>query len=319
MRTRSGHDAHDRDDWADHGDPAHEHVHEHDGPCTEGADGRRGLGGLLRSLLAGIPWSERVEVLESFTLAAPRSGALRLDNANGMTRIVGEDRGDIAVKLQKVARAESAAAAERMAQEIRLARSDTDFGTELEVEAPRSWNRRGHANVELRVPRGTRVEVTAANGKVCVSELANGVRVRSSNVAVRVEDVVGDVEIHASNARLLCAGVRGRLLARTSNGKIEVERHRGALDASSSNGLIHAVIEELAGPIVMATSNGKIALELPEQVDADVNLRVDNGVIRNQRSLCRCTRSSGGRLTGQLGRGGTPIKLRTSNGSISLR
>lgn len=310
MRSRSPHS-----DWAEHD---HEHVHEHEGACGEG-DGRGGLGGFLRSLLAGIPWSERVEVVETLTLPAPRSGALRLDNANGMTRILGEERSDVEVKMQKVARAENTAAAETMAQEIRLVRHDTDSGTELEVEAPRRWNRRGHANLELRVPRGTRVEVSASNGKVCVSGLGNGLRVRSSNVAVRVEDVTGDVEIHASNARLLCAGVCGRLLARTSNGKIEVERHRGALDASSSNGLIHAAIEELGGPVVLATSNGKIALELPEEVDADVNLRVDNGVIRNQRSLCRCTRSSGGRLTGQLGRGGTPIKLRTSNGSISLR
>ena len=299
----------------------HEHVHGHDeacGPrCPEA--GRGGIGGFLRALLAGIPWSERSEVLETVALAAPRSGALRLDNANGMTRILGEDRADVEVCMQKVARAESASAAEQMAHEIRLARSDGDFGTALEVEVPRRWNRRGHANLELRVPRGTRVEVSAANGKVCIAGLGSGVRVRSSNVAVRVEDVAGDVEIHASNARLLCAGVRGRLLARTSNGKIEIERHRGALDASSSNGLISAELEALTGPVVLATSNGKIALQLPEDVDADVDLRVDNGVIRNQRSLCRCTRSSGGRLTGQLGRGGVPIKLRTSNGSISLR
>ena len=312
MRSRAGH--------RDLGGHGHEHVHGHDGACDESCAGaRRGIGGFLRSLLAGIPWSERVEVLESSTLPAPRGGVLRIDNANGMTRIVGEERSDVAVGMQKVARAESVAAAEQMAGEIRLVRSDGDFATEFEVEVPGRWNRRGHANLELRVPRGTRVEVTAANGKVCITGLAGGVRVRSSNVAVRVEDVTGDVEIHASNARLLCAGVHGKLLARTSNGKIEVERHRGALDASSSNGLIHAELEEVAGPIVLATSNGKIALELPEDVDADVDLRVDNGVIRNQRSLCRCTRSSGGRLSGQLGRGGSPIKLRTSNGSISLR
>jgi hypothetical protein len=321
MRSRFG----DRD-WTGHA-AAHDHeghdheAHEHEGPCGEecGVREGRGFGGFLRSLLVGIPWRDRAEIIEDFTLAAPRSGALRLDNANGMTRIVGEDRADVAVKLQKVARAENTAAAEGMAQEIRLARSDSDFGTELEVEVPKRWNRRGHANVELRVPRGTRVEVTAANGKVCVAGLEAGVRVRSSNVAVRVEDVGGDVEVHASNAKVHCAGVRGKLLARTSNGKIEVERHRGALDASSSNGLIHAVLEAVTGAVVMATSNGRIALELPEEVDADVDLRVDNGVIRNQRSLCRCTRSSSGRLTGTLGRGGIPIKLRTSNGSISLR
>jgi hypothetical protein len=311
MRSRTG-----DHDWAGHGAGLH-----HEGPCGEDCAHRagRGFGGFLRSLLAGIPWSERAEVLETITLPAPRFGALRLDNTNGMTRILGTERSDVEVRMQKVARAESTAAAESMARDIRLAHSDTDFGTELEVEVPRRWNRRGHINLELRVPRGTRIDVNASNGKVCITGLQRGVRVRSSNVAVRVEDVTGDVEIHASNAKVLCAGIVGRLLARTSNGKIEIERHRGALDASSSNGLIQAALDELCGSIVLATSNGRIALSLPEDIDADVDLRVDNGVIRNQRSLCHCTRSSTGRLTGTLGRGGTTIRIRTSNGSISLR
>jgi hypothetical protein len=48
-------------------------------------------------------------------------------------------------------------------------------------------------------------------------------------------------------------------------------------------------------------------------------VRVDNGVVRNERELQNATRSTDGRLRGSLGRGGVPIKLRTSNGSISLR
>jgi hypothetical protein len=309
MRSRTG----DRD-WHEPGAAA--------GPeedaCGDGA-GHGGIGGFLRSLLAGIPWSERVEVLETLALPAPRSGALRIGNANGRIRVLGEERDGIEVRMQKVARAESEAAARDMASEIRLARSDTDFGTELEVEVPRRWNRRGHVNLEVRVPRGTRLEVNASNGRVCINAVCGGVRVRSSNVAVRVEDIEGDVEIQASNAKVHCSGIHGRLVARTSNGKIEIERHRGGLDASSSNGLIHAHLDEVSAAVVLATSNGRIALDLPEQVDADVDLRVDNGVIRNQRSLERCSRSSGGRLSGTLGRGGPPVKLRTSNGSISVR
>ena len=75
----------------------------HDTTC----EGHGGLGDFLRSLLAGIPWSDRAEVLETLRFAAPRSGALRVVNANGKTRVVGEDRDDIEVRLQKVARAEN--------------------------------------------------------------------------------------------------------------------------------------------------------------------------------------------------------------------
>jgi len=286
-------------------------------PCPD--DVGRGFGDFLRGLLAGIPWSERAISEEIVHLAAPRSGLLRVDNSNGRTRVLGEDRSDIEVRLQKVARAESEAAAEKLAESIRLASAETEAGLDIEVEMPRRWNRRGHVNIELRVPRNLRVEVMASNGKVAVEGLRASVRVRSSNGAIGIQDVEGEVEVQSSNARVCCSGCRGRLLARSSNGKIEVADHRGAIDAATSNGLIHAALSELRGPVVLATSNGRIALELPEAVDADVDLRVDNGIIRNQRSLDRCTHSSGGRLAGAFGRGGVPIKLRTSNGSISLR
>jgi DUF4097 and DUF4098 domain-containing protein YvlB len=287
------------------------------GPCHDEVGG--GFGEFLRGLLAGIPWSERAQSEETVRIAAPRSGLLRVDNSNGRTRVLAEDRSDVEVHLQKVARAESESAAQGLADSMRLAAAETEAGLDVEIEMPRRWNRRGHVNIELRVPRNLRVEVMSSNGKVGVEGLRAALRVRSSNGAVGVQDVEGDIEVQSSNARICCTACKGRLVARSSNGKIEVADHRGSIDAATSNGLIHAGLAELRGAVVLATSNGRIALELPETADADVDARVDNGVIRNQRSLDHCSHSSGGRLSGVIGRGGIPIKLRTSNGSISLR
>ena len=295
------------------------HDHHADGAGADCANGAGGFGDFLRSLLSGIPWSDRAESTETLHFAAPRSGAIRVENVNGKTRILGEDRPDVEVRLLKVARAETEAAARALADSAGLSVNETDTALEFEVSMPRKWNRRGVVHMEIRVPRGTRVDVHSSNGKVCVSSLAAAVKAHSSNGAVSVETVDGDVEVYSSNAKVHCACVRGRLVARTSNGKIEVVEHRGALDGATSNGLIDAEIAELGGPVVLATSNGRIAVTLPEQADADVDVRVDNGIIRSQRSLCRCTHSTGGRLAGQLGKGGIPIKLRTSNGSISVR
>jgi DUF4097 and DUF4098 domain-containing protein YvlB len=279
-----------------------------------------GLGDFLRSLLSGIPWSERAEAAETFTVQAPRSGTLRIDNSRGRTRVIGEDRTDLEIQVARTARAETQEAAERLARTRVLGVNETDTSLDLEIDMPRRWNRRGCVNLELRVPRQLRVEVAASNGKVELEGLRGSVRVRSSNGHVRVDSVTGDVEIHASNAKVRGANLHGKVTVRTSNGKIELSGCRGSLDASTSNGLIQAQLEELGeGGVSLATSNGRIVLELPEAVDADVDLRVDNGVIRNQRPLCRCTRSTSGRLTGLLGRGGRPIRVRTSNGSISLR
>jgi hypothetical protein len=279
-----------------------------------------GFGHFLRSLLAGVPWSERAEREEVLQLASTPSSIFRIHNANGSTRVIGEQRDGIEVRAAKTARAECAEAAFGLLDDIRLIHGITGDVLELEVDLPRKWNRRGHVNLELRVPRGMSTEIVAANGRVGIENLRGAVRARSSNGSVDITDVVGDIEIATSNAKVCCCGTRGRLVARSSNGKIELEDHRGSVDASTSNGLIRASMEEMGEEgILLATSNGRIVLELPEKVDADVDIRVDNGVIRNGRPLCKASLERSGQLRGRLGQGGALIKLRTSNGSVSLR
>jgi DUF4097 and DUF4098 domain-containing protein YvlB len=278
-----------------------------------------GFGDFVRSLLSGIPWSERAE--RSDVLHYPRpEERVRIENANGRTRVTAEERDDIEITARKIARAESEEAANRLLREISLQAESVSGRLSLEVLIPGRWNRRGRVDLDVRVPRDLRVDVSAANGRVSVEGLRASVRVRCSNGPVRVEDVIGDVEITATNAKICAADTQGRMLARSSNGKIGLSHHRGSVDASTSNGVIDVALEELSGDgVSLATSNGRIVLELPEDVDGDVDLRVDNGVIRNQRTLCRCTRDTSGRVRGTLGAGGTPIRVRTSNGSISLR
>jgi hypothetical protein len=288
---------------------------------TRSCGGRRGgLGELFRSLLSGIPWSERAENTESRTLAAPRSGALRIDNANGRTRVTGEDRDDVEISLHKVARAESEEEAALLLEDIRLVARDEDEHLLVEFEIPGRWNRRGRVDADIKVPRQLKVEVLAANGRICLSGLRGRVRAKSSNGPIRIEDVVGDISVATSNAKVKTRCTCGRLTARCSNGKIELDDHSGSVDASTSNGTINCDMEQLGDEgVVLATSNGRIVLELPDEVDCDVDIRVDNGVIRTSRDFAGASTERSGRVKGTLGRGGKPIKLRASNGTISLR
>ncbi len=283
--------------------------------------GAHGFGGFLRSLLAGVPWSERGESEQTLKLPPPDSHVLRVHNANGKTRVIGEERDDVEILCRKVARAESSAGVEELLSQVRLLHARAaDGALELETDTPRKWNRRGHLDLELRIPRATAVEIMASNGRISVDGLRSAVTARSSNGAVELCDVMGDVQVATSNAKVCCCNTQGKLVARSSNGKIELDEHRGSVDASTSNGLIRCCLEELGkSGCLLATSNGRIVLELPDEVDAEVDIRVDNGVIRNDRELCRSARQRSGQLRGKLGRGGAPIRLRTSNGSVSLR
>ena len=279
-----------------------------------------GLSHFLRSLLSGIPWSEKASREVELCFDAPAAGRIEIQNANGRTRVIGEDRRDVALRALKNARAESEPAAEELADAIRIRSEEIGGVLQLEADIPRKWNRHGSIDIELRVPRDTSIVVVSSNGKVCLQGLRHGVRANSSNGSIRLDDVAGDIDITTANAKVCCSCTAGKLIARSSNGKIEVEGHRGAIDATTSNGLIHATLESLADDgVSLATSNGRIVLELPEKPDADVDIRVDNGVIRSDLALGNEVREGTGRLRGRLGRGGRPIRLRTSNGTSSVR
>ena len=88
--------------------------------CTEGP----GLGEFLRSLLRGIPWSERAEQRETLRFGSPAGGLVRIDNSKGRTRVIGEARDDIQVDIQKITRAESENAARQLAASTGVASAE---------------------------------------------------------------------------------------------------------------------------------------------------------------------------------------------------
>ena len=285
-----------------------------------GLPGPAGFSGLLRSLFSRMPWTESASRTEKLSVPAARSGALSVFNANGRTRVIGADREDVEIRVYKSVRADCPDLAEKLLDLISIQHSDSGEELEIEVQIPRKCSRRAVAHIEVSVPRETRLTVTSTNGKICLDGLACAIRARSSNGAIAIENVDGDIDVATANAKVDCRGSHGRLHARSSNGKIEIGRHRGSIDAATSNGVIRASVESLgADGISLSTSNGRIVLELCEESDADVDIRVENGLIRNDLELEDQTGEPSEHIRGRLGKGGIPIRLRTSNGTVSLR
>ena len=283
-----------------------------------------GLGGLLRSLFSKIPWGEMRSEEENLVVPAPAGRAISIRNANGKTRVYGEDRDDIEIRVTKSVRADCPDAAAKLLDSIRLQNSASSDVLEMEIQIPRKCSRHGLAHLELHVPRDTKVSLSSTNGKISLEGLDRSVRARSSNGSVSICEVKGDIDVTTANAKVACRCTHGHLRARSSNGKIEVGGHQGSVDASTSNGIIKASLDALSDVgVSLTTSNGRISLELPEQPDADIDIRVENGLIRNDLDLDEqvgeTSPGMSGRIRGRIGKGGTPICLRTSNGTVSLR
>ncbi len=293
----------------------------HKGPDAEDEHRSSGglLSGLLRGLVSGIPWSESAESEETLHLSVPLKKAVQIHNANGRTAIIGEKRDDIEVTATKQARAESSQAADELIDNMAVSTEIVAGVLEIEVEIPRKWNRVGRVGITVRMPNDVQIAVESSNGKVNVCGMRADVLARSGNGSVCIHDVIGDLKLTAANARICCKHTCGRLAARSSNGSVELDDHSGAISATTSNGSIRASLSKVAHEgIKLATSNGRIVLDLPPELDAEMDVRVDNGVIRNDRSEEPGLTETTGRVRGKLGHGGPLIKLRTSNGTVAI-
>lgn len=142
------------------------------------------------------------------------------------------------------------------------------------------------ANVryEITVPRSMNVDVTNTNGGIHVTE------------------------------------VNGKHELDTTNGKIEVKRCAGSLDASTTNGGISAELVRVAQgqPLRFETTNGRIELALPAGMGANLDASTTNGSINSDLPVAT-TRTSSNSLRGTINGGGTSLRMRTTNGGISIK
>lgn len=129
-----------------------------------------------------------------------------------------------------------------------------------------------------------------------------------------------NLDVRNTNGSIFLSGVDGRHELGTTNGKIEVERCGGSINASTTNGGIRAELMRVTKGQAMRleTTNGRIEIEVPKGLAADVDAGTTNGSIKTDLPITT-TRFSRNSLRGTINGGGTPLRLRTTNGGIEIR
>ena len=130
------------------------------------------------------------------------------------------------------------------------------------------------------------------------------------NVAFLGSTVNGDVEV---------LDLASDVGATSVNGDIEIST-TGFAEASTVNGFIEAAMEryDISEGLSFSTVNGSISLDLPDDVDADVDAQWVNGSLDSDLPLAIIGRVSRRSAQGVLGEGGPELNLRTVNGSIHV-
>jgi DUF4097 and DUF4098 domain-containing protein YvlB len=115
--------------------------------------------------------------------------------------------------------------------------------------------------------------------------------------------------------------VSGEVHASCINGRLEAHNLAGRAHLETINGRLDARFDQLAGNSVELNSvNGSLDLTIPSDSNAEVEASTVSGGINNDFGLhVNNHRFVGHDLRGELGKGGTRIKLENVNGRIEIR
>jgi DUF4097 and DUF4098 domain-containing protein YvlB len=218
-------------------------------------------------------------------------GRIELENINGPVHITGWDRDEVKVDAVK-----SAWSKERLDEariEVRAEPNTVSIRTEY-PDHDRTFN--FGSDDEHNNP--ARVEYT-----ITVPRNAHLDQIKLVNGRLDIQDVAGEVR---------ASSVNGRIHARNLQGPVSIETVNGELDAS---------VDQLpSSPLKLASVNGHLRVTLPSDAKAELKASTVSGSISNDFGL-PVTRHQyvGHSLHGELGGGGTLVKLSNVNGTIEIR
>jgi hypothetical protein len=219
---------------------------------------------------------------QTFSEWKPQSKTVRVDaGKNGSVSVVGWDKDLVRVQATLLVRADSEREAEELAARVQI-RLERDLIT---VSGPERMGRDTWWSVSFRVwaPHESDLDLVADNGGIGVRDLAGKMRMTTHNGPLKLDEVAGEV------------------LGRTRNGPLTVHlsgnRWQGkGLDVETHNGPVTLHIpEDYSAVLESGTRNGPWSVNLPVSV--------------KRRTW----------FTVELGDGGSPVRVVTHNGPLSIK
>lgn len=217
-------------------------------------------------------------------------GRIELENINGAVHITGWDRDEVKVDAVKSAWSQQRLDEARI--EVRAEQNTVSIRTEY-PEHDRTFNFGGDG--EHNNP--ARVEYT-----ITIPRNAHLDEVKLVNGRLDIQDVAGEV-------RASCV-----------NGRIQAHNLRGPVSLETVNGELEATVDQLpSSTLKLSSVNGRLRVTLPSDAKAELKASTISGNITNDFGL-PVTRHQyvGHSLHGELGGGGTLVKLSNVNGTIEI-
>lgn len=198
---------------------------------------------------------------------------------------------------------------------------------------PQTWNNYIVLSFDILVPAKTSCDLKTSDGNIYITGLKGEQKCKTSDGNIKLSDIAGDTysgtsdgdiwvndcdgnsDVKTSDGNIKLNNIKGNLYAKTSDGHIDFENISGGITGVTSDGRIEGELASIEYPTELKTSDGGIRLTIPKGSGFDLEMRGEN-LHADFKEFNGDV--SDNYINGKVNGGGQPIKLRSSDGRISL-
>lgn len=248
----------------------------------------------------------------------------------------------------------------RGSTDVRVRRDGT-WGAGGGGERVRVSARRGgldaYADLRIEVPRGQRIDIHVAVGRITASNVDGRVRLDTHSGAVAAREMAGYLNVDTGSGSVEVMGMDGDLEVDTGSGavrmsdvaaeRVGVDTGSGSVDGDgitarrigidtgsggielrrsaardveldTGSGSVRAELDSQIDRLIVDTGSGGVSLWLPEDVSAELDIETGSGGIDVDFPVMT-TRRARRELRGRIGDGAGRIVIDTGSGSVRIR
>jgi len=246
-----------------------------------------------------------------------------LSTFDGSIEVRPTDRQEVAVTIEKHAYSKEAAArievhaeqnGNRIVVDVRMPKGERTFG----------FTESTSAKLIVSVPAASDVQATSGDGSIDIERISGTFDLRSGDGSIAARNLTGDVKVHTGDGAITLQDVNGGLDADTGDGSIKMAGKLTSVRARSGDGSVTIVAAPGSSPSEdwdIKTGDGSIVLEVPDGFGGELDAHTGDGTIAiHDITLSNVTgQISKSTVRGRLGAGGHAVRMRTGDGSITVR
>jgi Toastrack DUF4097 len=162
------------------------------------------------------------------------------------------------------------------------------------------------AKLIVSVPESSNVSAKSGDGSIDIERVSGHVQLRSGDGSIRGRMLGGDVEANTGDGSIRLDGKLTSVRVHTGDGSVTIHADPGSTPGADWD---------------IVTGDGSVTLEVPDGFGAELDAHTgDGGIHMRDVTLTNVTGTIGkNNLRGRLGDGGRSVRVRTGDGSITLK